>query len=426
VVSIGRRAPRSLLLAAASLIALAPLTACTSKKLTTGGSALDSLFYGVFGMDRDTTYYYNVVLHAHDPTSYCYLCTDDPFLADKCVDAIIHLGRAAYGRLEGEVQVILLLSDVLIEDPAALAKDRAAASLALLGSRLPTPAAVARPERGDRFLAQLKELDALHDAEGNRRCDSPATRRRVAQIVEEIGTYELPNLQLTKDALRWFPAARYVADETDPELRDVFDRAMVRRSRAVILASLESAVLDPIPAVRQSAVAGLKLLAAPHAVSAVADRLESETSPLVRGEMAEYFGAVGGKAAATQLIAMLRDDDGAVRHKAHLALIRIAGTDLGIAVPAWEAWLSRGGAGEAPSPGVTTTPPCEPPSVPAPPPPPPPPPPPAPPPAPPPPVTPPPPPYVPPPPPPPRIEPTPPAAPPSVPAALPPPSRRSR
>src|SRR5262245_9103276 len=138
-----------------AILAVVPATGCTSKKLTTGG-AVDSFFYGLLGMDRDTAYYFNVVQRAHHPTTFCYRCTDDPYLADKCVDAIIHLGKANYSRLEGEAQVIVLLSDVLIEDPAALAKDRAAAALTLLGTKVPVRAAVPRTARGENWHKQVQ------------------------------------------------------------------------------------------------------------------------------------------------------------------------------------------------------------------------------------------------------------------------------
>lgn len=426
----------------AGLVCLAAAAGC-SRKLSSGGGAMDTIFYDWLGMDRGTAYYYDVVLNAHEKKNFAYKDSPDPYLADKCVDAVRRLGTAEYTRLEGQVQVILLLSDVLIEDPVSLAKDQAAGSLALLATRMPVVPYTPRPERGDRFLAQLKELkEVIHDPEGRRRQDTPATRQRVAAIVEEIGTYQMPNLQLTKDALRWFPSYPFVTQETDPALREVFDRAMVRRSREVVVASLTGGVSDGAAHVRRAAVLGLKTVGDARAVETVAERLDVESNALVRGEIAEYFGAVGGKVAATRLVGLLSDDDGGVRHKAHLALVRIAGTDLGKDRTAWEGWLARGGGTSAPVPApvappvvsppvvvptparppVVVPPPVAPPPVIVPPP-----------------VQPapsaePPPMPPPPPPPPPRVLPPPPAtapadpppAPPGLPAALPPPSRRSR
>lgn len=428
----------------AGLVCLAAAPGC-SRKLSSGGGAMDTIFYDWLGMDRGTAYYYGVVLNAHEKKNFAYKDTPDPYLADKCVDAVRRLGTAEYTRLEGQVQVILLLSDVLIEDPVSLAKDQAAGSLALLATRMPVVPFTPRPERGDRFLAQLRELrEVLHDPEGRRRQDTPATRQRVASIVEEIGTYQLPNLQLTKDALRWFPSYPFITQETDPTLREVYDRAMVRRSREVVVASLTGAVSDGAPHVRRAAVMGLKTVGDARAVETVAERLDAESNALVRGEIAEYFGAVGGTVASTRLVGLLADDDGGVRHKAHLGLVRVAGTDLGKERAPWEAWLARGGGASAPVPVAPVAPPIAPPVVVPPP---------VAPPSPPPVVVPPPvaprPPVIvppssepppmppPPPPPPPRVLPPPPAVPPpavtpppvtppGVPAALPPPSRRSR
>lgn len=332
--------PRSVAFALALMTCA--LSGC-SRKLSTGGGAMDVIFYDMLGMERSTAEYYAILRNAHDPSTFAIRHRDDnPFVADQAVDAIVHLGRATYSRLEGEAQVVLLLSDVLIEDPAALARDRSAASLALLGTRLLVPAGAGIPERGDRFLARLKELDSLHDADGRRLDPSPAGARRVGQIVEEIGRYDMPKLELDKDALRWFPTRAYIANETDPTLREIFDRAMVRRTRAVIDRSLEAAVADPVAYVRVSAVQGLKTVVYAAAVPTVQERLETESSPLVRGEIAEYLGAVGGVDAATTLVAMLRDDDGGVRLRAQRALVRIAGTDLGRDASAWSSWLAQG------------------------------------------------------------------------------------
>jgi len=312
---------------------------------------MDTVFYDWLGMDRGTAYYYDVVFNAHEKKNFAYKNSADPYLADKCVDAVRRLGTAEYTRLEGQVQVILLLSDVLIEDPVSLAKDHAAGSLALLATRMPVAPYTPKPERGDRFLGQLKELkEILHDDAGRRRQDTPATRQRVASIVEEIGTYQMPNLQLTKDALRWFPAYAFVTQETDPALRAVYDRAMVRRSREVVVASLAGAVSDASPYVRRAAVMGLKTVGDAKAVDTVAERLDVESHSLVRGEIAEYFGAVGGSTASARLVALLSDDDGGVRHRAHLGLTRLAGTDLGTTRAPWEAWLARGGGASAPVP----------------------------------------------------------------------------
>ncbi|HVG95097.1 MAG TPA: HEAT repeat domain-containing protein, partial [Planctomycetota bacterium] len=314
---------------------------CPSRKLSSGGGAMDTLMYDVLGAERDTGYYYDVLLSAHDRSTFAYVQTEDPFIADKCVDAIVHLGRASYNRLEGEVQVILLLSDVVLEDWSSLAKASAAGALTALGTKLPTASGPEREENGLRYLDALKELDGMHDAQGRLRNDCPAQRQRAVQLVDEIGSYKFPNLQLTKDGLRFFPAKSWVTRATDPAMREALDRAMVRRSRAVILASLEGAVLDRNHNVRVDAVKGLKTLQYAGAQESVLDRLEVETNSWVRGEMAEYFGAIGGRRAAEALLRLLDDDDGGVRHRARRALTRIAGDDRGKEVAAWQTWVDR-------------------------------------------------------------------------------------
>lgn len=339
---------------AAAVVLLLAAGGC-SRKLSSGGGAMDTVFYDWLGMDRGTSYYYDVVANAHERKNFAYRNTSDPYLADKCVDAVRRLGTAEYARLEGQAQVILLLSDVLLEDPVSLAKDHAAGSLALLATRMPSPAYTPRPERGDRFLALLQELDRLHEPDGRRRSDTDATRRRVAAGVEEIGTYQFPSLQLTKDGLRWFPSRAWITQETDPELREVYDRAMVRRSRQVVVASLERGVSDPGPYVRRASVQGLKTIGSAESLDEVVERLPEESHALVRAEMAEYFGAIGGRTASATLVSLLSDNDGGVRHRAHQALVRLAGRDLGRDLAAWERWRD---AGASAGPAVVAVPPA--------------------------------------------------------------------
>jgi hypothetical protein len=312
-----------------------------SRKLSRGGNAMEVITYDILGMERGTSEYYQIVLDAHDRKTFCYRCTDDTYLADKSLDAIYRLGNARYARLEGEAQVILLLSDVLIEDKIASARNMAAGSLTRLALRLPEVPGPSVPDRGDRFLGLVKELDALHDENGRRRSDTPATRQRVRAVVEEIGSLDFARLQDTKNALKYFPGRAFVTQETDPALREVFDRTMARRSRAVVLASLQGKIDDPVPHVRQAVVQGLKTLGAARALPDVVQRLEAENHALVKGEMAEYLGAVGGGRAAEALVPLLHDDDGGVRHRAQAALVRLARVDLGRDEAAWDAWRKR-------------------------------------------------------------------------------------
>ncbi len=325
----------------ACLAAAALLAAGCSKKLSSGGGALDALVYDLLGMDRGTAYYYDVVHNAHDKRTFAYKVTADPYLADKCVDAIVHLGSAHYTRLEGEVQVVVLLSDVLAEDPSALARNVAAGSLTRLALALSPAPAPAIPERGDRIKPLLQEVDGFHDESGRRRDASPATKARIVEIMDEFGRFELSDPILEKDSLRWFPTRAYVVNETDPDLREAYDQAMVRRSRALIASALEGAVLDPVAHVRQAAVQGLKTLVVSRSVDTMAERAADESHPWVRAEIAEYFGAVGGQKASMALLPLLDDVDGTVRHRARVALSRIAGADYGPDPATWKSWAEH-------------------------------------------------------------------------------------
>ncbi len=338
---LGRRGRAGLAGAGCLVALLVSLPGCSSK-LTTGGGAFEVLAYDLLGMDRGTTYYYETLRSAHERATFDYRATEDPFLADKCVDAILRLGEASYSRLEGQVQVIVLLAEVAVEDPISLAKIEAYEALAKMALRLPVVPAAPRPERGDQLLALLKELDGMHDEQGRRRSDTPAARQRVATIVEQIGAFDLPTYQLVKSGASWFPSRRYITQETAADLRDVFDRAMVRRSRALILSTLEGGILETQPFVRRSAVQGLKVLAYAPALQGVVERIPLESSPVVRGEITEYLAAIGGSAAAEALVGMMEDDDPSVRWKARNALTRLAGTDLGREREAWQAWVERG------------------------------------------------------------------------------------
>jgi len=164
----------------------------------------------------------------------------------------------------------------------------------------------------------------------------------VAAIVEQIGAFDLPTYQLVKSGASWFPSRRYITQETDVGLRDVFDRAMVRRTRALVLSTLEGGILETQPFVRRAAVQGLKVLAYAPAMAGVIERIPLESSPVVRGEITEYLAAIGGRPAAEALLGMMDDDDPSVRWKARTGLTRLAGRDLGREPEAWKAWIERG------------------------------------------------------------------------------------
>jgi HEAT repeat protein len=323
---------------------------------------VDSLFYDVLKMDRGTQYYYETVQQAHDPKNFCYRCSPDPYLADKCVDAIVHLGQAQYARIEGEAQVVLLLSEVLLEDPSALARSEAAVALAALGSRMDVPPGVYVHDRGDRYLEILKILDGMHDVNGHRHDDTPGTRQAVAAMIDEVGLLQFDDLLTTKNGLKVFPARPYIVNETDPTLRASIERAILRRASALVRASLVAAIEDRNSYVRIDALAGLKAMKDAQAIDAVTGHLAGgpdahpESHPRVRVAMADYLGTVGGLAgpssakAIDALVDLVEDPDGSVRHQARLALAALAGRDLGRGRAVWVAWAaSRNGTAAPPT-----------------------------------------------------------------------------
>jgi hypothetical protein len=353
-----RRGPRSggAVVVALLAVACAALPGC-SRKLSAGGSAMDVLLYDVCGMDRGTSYYFDKVRTAHDRQTFGYRYDDDTYLVDKCVDAVNRLGTAEYPRIEGQAQVVLLLSDVLVEDPSSLAKASAAVSLTQLALRTPAEPGPAVPDRGDRALAVMKELDGLHDEQGRRRDDSPATRARVGSLADELGRLEFRagDVLTAKNALKFFPTRAFVVRETDPELRRTYDRAIVRRMQVVVRETLNRALFDPNHNVRADAVRGLKTLRHAGALDDALERLEIENHQRVRAEIVEYLGAVGGPKAAERLVSLVEDSDGTVRYKARQALARIAGQDLGNEREPWEAWARTRfpGFGAADAPAAT-------------------------------------------------------------------------
>src|SRR5687767_4924779 len=108
----------------ALLLGATVATGCSNRlrKLSTGGGPAEALLYDVLGDERSPTYYYDLVRSSHDAEDFRYRCGDDPYLVDKSVDAIRHLGEASYARLEGQAQVVSLLTEILLEDRPALAR----------------------------------------------------------------------------------------------------------------------------------------------------------------------------------------------------------------------------------------------------------------------------------------------------------------
>jgi hypothetical protein len=322
------------------LALLLVLPACSSryKKLSAGGSMGDVLFYDILGQDRAASYYYDLVRNSHDKETFCYRCGDDPYLVDKNIDALQKLGDVDYTRIEGEAQVVELLTEVLLEDHSPLARAAAASSLARLAAKHPERVGPTVPDRGDTFLAYAQELDRLHGADGRLVRDDAGTRARRDDLVRRLGDLRFPDLLTTKNAVRLFYDRRYLVDATEPSLRTAHEEALSHRLHALTRLALRAAVEDPSKEVRVDAVRGLKVIGDTEAVEGVAGRLEFESDWLVRLEIVEYLGRVGTRTGVKTLVPLLEDADASVRRKARQALTRIAGSDLGWRRSAWEAW----------------------------------------------------------------------------------------
>jgi hypothetical protein len=201
------------------------------------------------GMDRGTSYYFETLKSAHWRQTFGYHYAEDAYSVDKCVDAIVRLGTSVYRRLEGQAQVVLLLSDVVAENPSSSVRAAAATSLANLSARAPSAPAILVPDPGDRLLAIMKELDGLHDENGVRRNDSPGTRQHVSNLVDELGRLEFDadDLLTSQNALKFFLTRPFILGEGDPTLRETFDRATARRMQSVVDGTLANASAGPIP-----------------------------------------------------------------------------------------------------------------------------------------------------------------------------------
>ena len=323
-----------------ALVAGALLCGCskTQEKLY-NGSPMDVLMYDVFGQERQASYYYQIVRDSHDQERFCYQCTQDPYLVDKNIDAVSKLGGASFARLEGQALVVSKLSEVLLEDPSALAQANAANSLAQIGMKLPRYPLRGPEEQGARFVQVLKELDALYDTGS---CPpTAAAKQRAAYLVGEIGDFQIEDLVLAKESLRPFTNRPYLIDETDPVVRRAIDTALTKRMYELIRVALIAAVPASSPWVRSDAVRGLKVLGERSAEAEVLRQLEVETKYGVRAEAVEYLGRIGGPRAVATMLPMIEDPDSNIRHKARRSLTSIAGADYGLRRVAWVRWASR-------------------------------------------------------------------------------------
>ena len=335
---------RRLGLLLACLALLFALPACSSRvrKLSSGG-AMDVLLYDILGQSRNPDYYYSLLRDSHDPESdkYEYRPADDKFLVDKNVDAAEKLGAAQFARLEGQAMTVVILSHMLLEDPAAMARTNAASSLTKIGLRLPRypePAYQPPIERGTQLLAAIRELDAMHNERALRH---PSYAQRRLQLVQEIGQYHILDLEIARDSLKLFFTRDYLIDATDSQLRAAADTALVRRTDRMVRLALRAGLDSPVAHTRRQAVIGLKILSDRGAESTVLARLQIESDWQVRSEAIEYLGKLASVDGLAVLIAMLDAPDPSIRHKSRQALVRIAGRDYGKRRAVWTQWARQ-------------------------------------------------------------------------------------
>lgn len=323
-------------------VLLLGLGACAEyKKLSAGGSIPEVFYYDILGQDRAPAYYYQLVRDSHKECDFCYRCGQDEYLVDKNVDAVQRLGKASFGRLEGEAEVVELFAAVLSEDCSALARSSAANSLTKIALRLPPYPGPRVEDRGDRFKDYMEQLDRLYGWDGTCARPPPGRRQQAVRLLTAIGNLDIIDYVVTMRSLRFFYGRPYLVDEADPEIRAAIDTALVKRMRALILDALQGAVLDETPTVRSDAIKGLKMLGDRSAVDIVLQSLSVESDWLVRMDAVEYLGRVGTREGVIALIGLLEDPNASVRHKAHSALIRIAGRDYGFRPETWKYWARQ-------------------------------------------------------------------------------------
>ena len=315
------------------------LGACAEyKKLSRGGSIAEVLVYDVFGQDRPPSEYYTYVRDSHRDSDFCYECGSDSYVVDKSIDAVQRLGDAAYGRLEGEAEVVMLFTEVLLEDPSSMARASAANSLTKIGLKLPRYDYAPVEDDGSRLLAMMQELDRLHVNTGRGVPVSRATRDRTVQLMTSIGNLKFPGYLNTRNAIKIFYDREYLKDAADPAVRSAIDTALVKRMRALILDAMRFAVDDRDATVRIDAIRGLKTLGDRQGTEVVLQRLAVEPQWLVKIEAIEHVGKMGSRDGVVALAGLLNDPNASVRHKARGALTRIAGADYGARPEGWMHW----------------------------------------------------------------------------------------
>jgi HEAT repeat protein len=313
--------------------------ACSNKqkKLSTGGGFADSLMHDVFGGTRDPAYYYGLVRDSHETESFRYRGGSDPYLVDKNIDALQHLGDGPFARLEGQANTVTMLVEVLLEDPSSLARSAAAVALTKIGARLPRYGSAGPLDDGSGLAAAMGELTRVYGGPSGR-SRQPADRDYAAALVRQVGDARYAQGLYTKKALQFFGMHEGLISESDPVVRGAIDAALTKKTREAVVYALTAGVEGPADHVRADSIRGLKVLGESGAVETVVERVAVEASARVRSEAAEFFGRAATPEAVAALVALLEDMDGGVRWKAREALTRIAGQDLGQKRAPWAAW----------------------------------------------------------------------------------------
>ena len=113
---------------------------------------------------------------------------------------------------------------------------------------------------------------------------------------------------------------------------------MIGDRRAV--PALLAAASDPDPMVRADVMRALGDLGGPAEAPAVARALDADLDGRVRMEAARALGRIGGRSVLPSLVASLDDLDPAVAFAVHASLVRLTGQDLPPGRGAWETWLA--------------------------------------------------------------------------------------
>lgn len=311
------------------------------KKLSRGGSIPEVFIHDILGQDRPPQEYYTYVRDSHREEDFCYRCGTDSFIVDKSIDAVQRLGDASFGRLEGEAQVVLLFTEVLLEDPSSMARASAANSLTKIGLKLPRYDFVPVEDDGSKFLAMMQELDRIHANTASGAPVSQGARARTVQLVTAIGNLEFAGFLNTRNAIKLFYDRAYLKDAGDPNVRAAIDTALVKRMRVLLLEAMRFAVDDKDATVRVDAIRGLKTLGDRASIDTVLQRLAIEPQWLVQIEAIEYVGKLGTRDGVVALVRLLGDPNASVRHKARGALTRIAGADYGARRESWMHWARK-------------------------------------------------------------------------------------